>query len=375
MCLTHHAIVAAGVYEWFVSLPPQLRYLPFVLFFAGTYFLIVLLVRWHILAHITRNRLKAEVEVVRSGLIVEGWREGEEGLPPPTDAAEVPPAAAARRRNILYAADRLLREVEKIRREWKLLEFIFWSRGREPLGLSYVRDAGRLLWQLRTAEEVYEHLDVLACGLRRSGGRDLLKLAERLEGARNSGSEASARALLQEALEARDAQEISDLAYTVGWHNKAMWMTTTALLLTTALALVVPDPHPRLFIAGAIGGFLSRMMRMLKQAREDRWTNDKRSFIYSESWVTLFISPLVGALAGWTGVLLIIVSNTAMINDAKFPDVSNNTYALGLAILLGFSERFFDRIVSRMEDQPAQGTAPETATAKRGGPQPEHAGS
>lgn len=49
-----------------------------------------------------------------------------------------------------------------------------------------------------------------------------------------------------------------------GQHNKAMWIITVALLLVTALAWAVSSLSPKLFLARAIGGFLSRMMRILK---------------------------------------------------------------------------------------------------------------
>jgi hypothetical protein len=96
--------------------------------------------------------------------------------------------------------------------------------------------------------------------------------------------------------------------------------------------------------------------------------------------VTLFISPLVGALAGWTGVLLIIVSNAGMTIDvsgvqdaaSKVLELSGSHYALGVAILLGFSERYFDRLISRLDESKSKdktvgevGIVQEMAPARR----------
>src|ERR1043165_4922403 len=325
MYLTAYPIIVTSLYDWLASHPREVLYRACVLFFAATYFFVVLLVRWHLLARFTRNHLQAELEMVRSGLRVRGWREGEGGHSQQAHAPQSPPAAdagghaptplpesatAEQRRAILRTARPLLKEAEGINRGWNLLDFLFWSRGREPLGFSYVKDTERLLWRLRTADEVKEHLGMLAQELRQAGSPGASALAQRIEEAvRKNGSAPGLSALLQETLAACDARNISSFVDSIRWHNKAMWMTTIALLLTTALALTVQSPNPTLFIAGAIGGFLSRMMRMLKQARVG---NTSGVYGEDESWVTLFISPLVGALAGWTGVLLIIVTNAGM---------------------------------------------------------------
>ena len=360
----------ASLYDWFISLRPEVRDPACVVVFALGYFFVVLLVRWHVLARFTRNRLQAELEMVRSNLRVKDWHDdptdrGDEALVPgqmPTANDDKSPlreetVSAAQKRVILDTATNLLTEAEKISKGWPLLEILFWSRGQEPLGFSYVRDAGRLLWRLCNVDELNEHLEMLARELKQAGNSETSALAHRIE-TREYGNIASSRALLEESLIVHDERDIANLAFSIAWHNKAMWMTTVALSLTTALAITIPSPHPRLFIAGAIGGFLSRMLRMLKQSR-----GGKKMVAYGEgeSWVTLFMSPLVGALAGWTGVLLIMVTNAGMALDPSsaggryqdFSQLSQSHYALGLAILLGFSERFFDRIVSKMDESSA----------------------
>src|SRR5208283_1190086 len=75
------------------------------------------------------------------------------------------------------------------------------------------------------------------------------------------------------------------------------------------------------------------------------------------SWSTLFLSPVLGALSGWFGVLLIQFAS-----DPQFGLVGgplkmitwDNPYAAGTlfgAFMLGFSERLFDGLVSRLEAQ------------------------
>jgi hypothetical protein len=79
----------------------------------------------------------------------------------------------------------------------------------------------------------------------------------------------------------------------MNWHNKAVWLTWVGVLI-----LITLEGARRggggLFAAGAAGGFLSRLMRAIKQVDDPT-----DSSVY---WTTLSLSPLVGALAGWTGM-------------------------------------------------------------------------
>ena len=357
--------------QWLASRSPRFYYLTYVLMFSSSYFLVVLLVRWHILARFLRNRLQAEIDMVRASLRVEGWVEEEMHKSAKTTgnadqgSAYVGDEAVHsmtrgvshfredKRRLILNSAGDLIRKAERISKGWNLLEFFFWSRGQEVVGLSYVRKARRLSWALCSEDEVRGHLETLAQELEQSNKPAAVRLAAKTKRAliKTNITPNCLKVLLQEVSRARDEREISHFITMIGWHNKAMWMTTIALLLTTSLAFTVSSPNPKLFLAGAIGGFLSRMMRMLKSS-----TNTTAA--EGEAWVTLFISPLVGALAGWTGVLLIIVTNAGMTIDvngvqdaaSKVLELSSSHYALGVAILLGFSERYFDRLISRLDE-------------------------
>jgi hypothetical protein len=118
-------------------------------------------------------------------------------------------------------------------------------------------------------------------------------------------------------------------------------------VLIVVLAFAVGNPV--LFIAGAAGGYLSRLARQLKRA-------DVPSD-YGASWTTLFLSPIVGALSGWFGILLIVLlaDSKLAILGAAFQQVEWGCplapLTLGLAFLLGFSERLFDEIISTLEKQ------------------------
>ena len=58
--------------QWLASRSPRFYYLTYVLMFSSSYFLVVLLVRWHIVARFLRNRLQAEIDIVRASFGMPG---------------------------------------------------------------------------------------------------------------------------------------------------------------------------------------------------------------------------------------------------------------------------------------------------------------
>jgi hypothetical protein len=151
-------------------------------------------------------------------------------------------------------------------------------------------------------------------------------------------------ALLSEALGLLYDRTDTDFATLISWHNKSIWLIGTGLLLIVSLAAALQ--HEVLFLVGATGGLLSRLSRSLQRA--DVPTD------YGASWTTLFLSPVVGALAGWSGVLLVVVAVDLNVLGVIFKVDWCNPFcpmALGLAFLLGFSERAFDGILGQLEDK------------------------
>jgi hypothetical protein len=155
------------------------------------------------------------------------------------------------------------------------------------------------------------------------------------------------RALLVEALTYLNDEIDNTFAQLVSWQTKAVFLAGVGCGLIVLLAAAVGNPV--LFIAGATGGYLSRLARTLKRA-------DVPSD-YGASWTTLFLSPIVGALSGWFGILLIVV-----LSDKQFSVLGTafqtvkwccplTPIPLGLAFALGFSERMFDQIVAGMESK------------------------
>lgn len=152
------------------------------------------------------------------------------------------------------------------------------------------------------------------------------------------------RALLSEGLGVMYDRYDTDFASLVAWHNKTMWLTTSGLVLIVALAAALGNGP--LFLLGATGGLLSRLSRTLY--RQDVQTD------YGASWTTLFLSPVVGAITGWAGVLLASLMVKFGILGTLFVGVtwdSSTTVSLSIAFLFGFSERAFDTVLSQLQDK------------------------
>jgi hypothetical protein len=89
---------------------------------------------------------------------------------------------------------------------------------------------------------------------------------------------------------------------------------------------------------------------------------------YGISWVPLFLAPLLGALAAWGGLHLLamlqsigVIDLGALIKDGETFQQVPPAGILGLAVLLGFSERFFNQIGAQAEQvisgEPDSGSA------------------
>ena len=129
-----------------------------------------------------------------------------------------------------------------------------------------------------------------------------------------------------------------------GLYNRATWVILVALL---PLAVLAGLGYGVLLVAGAIGGLVSRMQRLVFSTRIP--------ISYGSSWAPLFCAPILGALAAWAGLVLISLLQTAgvlqlsalqtSLADLKAPSAA----VLGTAILLGVSERFLLRLEKQAE--------------------------
>jgi hypothetical protein len=89
---------------------------------------------------------------------------------------------------------------------------------------------------------------------------------------------------------------------------------------------------------------------------------------YGLSWAVLFLSPVTGALSAWAGLFVLLVLKALGVIDLeavlpatlKLTDPTDG--AIALAIVLGFSERFFQGIVGQVTKQ----ITPEESAAQNG---------
>lgn len=308
------------------------------------YVLMVMTVRWSLIALPTRGILRAQINAVRIRFHV--------------DQADVA-RQTAEEKIVIAQAGKLLSQAEALISGKNILSDLvdrcLWSRGQECQGWRLVHEAERLLVQILPPEQVRWRLQLAKA--------DLATIPSESEQAKNAMTElttfvkAVQEAKTTEADLKAGLQEVLHLVFNardnfyenlVNWHNKALFLIATGIGLVLVLALA--NCHPMLLLLGAVGGYLGRLMRSLQAG--------KLPADYGAYWTTLFLSPIAGALAAWAGVLLIDVLTQAeikLLGDAfakvKFPSTGSplEDTTMAAAFLLGFSERFFMRIVSTLE--------------------------
>jgi hypothetical protein len=233
-------------------------------------------------------------------------------------------------------------------------DFLFWSRGQEITGWSRIHEFQRasigLLATASPIETIRARLQAIELDLLDIDKTHAKTFASNIKDALDAKPPLNVevlRALLVEAATYQSDEDVNTFAQLVGWQTKAVWLAGVGCSLLVVLAYAVGNPV--LFIAGAAGGYLSRLGRTLKRA--DVPTD------YGASWTTLFLSPIVGALSGWFGILLIVVlaDSKMQVLGAAFQAVKwccpLAPFTLGLAFALGFSERLFDGIISSLDDK------------------------
>ena len=145
-----------------------------------------------------------------------------------------------------------------------------------------------------------------------------------------------------------------------GLYNRATWIILVALL---PLAVLAGLGYGVLLVAGAIGGLVSRMQRLVFSTRIP--------VTYGSSWAPLFCAPILGALAAWAGMVLISLLQTTGVLQLTALQTSLDSLrtptaaVLGTGILLGMSERFLLRLEKQAEAviDPNRGPSDQTAPA------------
>lgn len=311
---------------------------------AGLYVAGAIVVRWILIAEPYRNYIRARRTALATQL---------RGL-----------QATDEERNDL---ELLLDDVD---RQLAHREILVWGRGRE-------RAAG---WQLMTAERLAARLlpdeDAVAHALTVLDGLQKLPASRRPEAltgalaarllAVDDPSTWSAldqpqlRALSDQGLALLQAESNGRAADHLAFHRKTFWSMVTAFLITVSVAAAFGQTQ--LLLGGAMGAAVSRLLLLIRSRDVPR--------DFATLWTTLLLSPFVGALAAYGGVLLIAtLRELDLLGDAASsfawpqPGAGPTAAVLGLAFLFGFSERLLDRVARRAEGGLAPADPPEKATA------------
>lgn len=149
--------------------------------------------------------------------------------------------------------------------------------------------------------------------------------------------------LVKEALAHVHARRDAQFAAIVDAKNKGMLL----LLLSAASVLVVVGLFPAATPLLAVGGIAGVLARLRKAIRRTRIVFD-----FGLNWTVMFITPVVGALTGWFGVVLLWALQELDVGGAAFGDVSfvqADMWGMIYAFVFGLSATLFDTFVDRIE--------------------------
>lgn len=122
-------------------------------------------------------------------------------------------------------------------------------------------------------------------------------------------------------------------------HAKNGWLLAAGSLLVVLVAAI--GENPELLLLGALGAFVSRLFALLR--------SDALSAQFRFTWTANLLGPIYGALVAYGAILAIVALREFQVLGQLFVAVNwgNGTspVLLGLAFLLGFSERLVERVV------------------------------
>ncbi len=330
-------------------LAAYLAFIPLLLFTFG-----LLLFRHHNIVRTNRELLLAQVDNLKERIKLES-----DGTRFKTETTEL--------------CDRAYKVKEDFQ-WWYPAEWFFWSRGRELAAWTRLHELERQVVSFLVPEpRVVERAVYAETQLREVNSPTASVIADRMrqtlqelvatagdaESHQHSHAIEHLKQQLGEGLAIIYNHTDTKFAALMEWHNKAMFLAYLALLAVGGLGLVFG--HEELFLLGAVGGLMSRMTRSLFR---EEVPND-----YGASWTTLFLSPLLGAISAWVGITLFVWLRTFGVLGEAFAVISwsrpTDAVLIATAFTLGFSERLFTSLLSKVEgrvqqelDKPLQAAAP-----------------
>ncbi|WP_424883529.1 hypothetical protein [Streptomyces sp. SLBN-8D4] len=236
---------------------------------------------------------------------------------------------------------------------------VVWRLGKGPAGvvsipLSKLASAWRALHSverdltgLQPFDEISAQARTLQLRLARSSSPEHTALAQLLADTRAEDLPRVLAAVQEEVHEEEDRASERDYEE----QRVALWLTTVGLLVVLGLGLT--QNHQTTMLFGALGGFLSPVLGVLRSHPRP-----------SSSWGVLLLSPVGGSLAAFAGLLLIRMLADPQLNLLGQVFLSNSwddperPIALASALVLGFSGNLLSRLVMAAAGQlaPDRGT-------------------
>ncbi|MQS37845.1 hypothetical protein [Streptomyces katsurahamanus] len=217
--------------------------------------------------------------------------------------------------------------------------------------------AERELLRLESAEETAARTMGLRLRLAGSPLPGDPELAGELSAADPAGP--GARAQLIAVTEYLHDREDTDAEQEYEQQRMALWLTMTGLGAVLVVGIVFD--HRLTMLMGALGGFLSPLIGVMRSQRP-------------ASWGVMVLAPVGGALAAAGGLLLVrmladpelnLLGEVFLVNSWDAPE---RPIALALALLFGFSGTLFSRLALTATGQLEQGHAAARARGAAGQP-------
>jgi hypothetical protein len=313
----------------------------------------ILITRWFKIAKPSHNFLLAQIAAVRTRFITE----------------VVPNPTPEQTKNIENLVEQLKLVEAKYTGPFRWVQFLFWSQSAENADWVTIHEIERELTAYLAPEElVHTRLIVASAKLRSLSPAAAKALADQIdhELAASAPNSELRRRLLAEASNLINDDRDTNFTTLMDWQNKATWLILISCLLIIVMGHL--GGNVILFLAGAAGGLVSRLMRAIQ--RQDVPID------YGASWTSLFLSPLYGAVSGWFGIALITLLSNPQIGllGRVFTFVKwcgpLTVPTMAVAFILGFSERLFSAVADALEQQAAKTPAPAGAQAPKVPPPP-----
>jgi len=302
----------------------------------GGYVLLVMLARWIYIA-----RTNVVWSSAQAGALAKRLSHQVEGDSPGNDQAEMTKSTIRR----------LLREIKKENPTSRHAGVIGWNGSHQIAQWVLMHEAERLALPALDRAQLVARLERALGQLselpqaRREAWEDAIRTLLAVKDTADTDHlnrvyRAYLDELLGEIYEASNGNAIQ----LAGLYNRATWVILVALL---PLGVLAGLGYGQLLVAGAIGGLISRMQRLVFSTRIP--------ITYGSSWAPLFCAPILGALAAWAGLALISLLQTAGVLQLAALDTTPDSLRhpspalLGTAILLGLSERFLLRLEKQAE--------------------------